>query len=344
MVDDHKYSLRRVVAYRHPAPNYPQRAYGPAGPERTYGLITGVHLVEDGAPAWEYTIKNSFCGEVRRVPEESIFHGANRGYLDLYRRDGIFWSRRPPDSAGARAVGKFWLGALRHFLRTGIPKIRQQEKDEERARQEGPELRLASGDYVKVRGDLRAEASQFHNLYAKVISVSPADIEALDVPAGGRGLAPGRHRVLVSYHVLLDNGAEADIYDVEVKVVYTTDGRTRILNWRAATFLADAFGDDPPYSLQLEYLNGHVFARAELEGLSSEELADLLTRMLYVKGQITWDELTSKQESLSKSPPVYLLDQILATSRFDMARNRELTPEEIGQMRSEDERLRGLFK
>ena len=48
MVDDHKFSLNRTVAYRHPDPEHEANDYGPGGPERTSGVIIGVRLVEDG--------------------------------------------------------------------------------------------------------------------------------------------------------------------------------------------------------------------------------------------------------------------------------------------------------
>ena len=329
MVDDHKYSLGRTVAYRHPDPESAPDAYGPGGPERTSGVITGVELIEDDEPWWEYTIRNAFCDEVRRVRESDIFHGTDQGYLDLRRRDGIAWSAQPSQSG--------WQDALKQFIRDEIPKILQREEDDERARAEGRDLRLSAGDYIKVRGDLRAESAPIHNLYARVQSVSSPDRETLTLPGGP-------HKLRAAYHVLLEDGSEADIYDVEVKVAYTTHGRSTVLNWRAATFLAEAFGDDPPYDLQLDYLNTHVFTREELEGLSAHELADLLAGILYVKGQIMWEELSAKQESLAGSPETYLRDQILANSRFDMAQNRQLTPEEIAQVRDRGRRLRELIE
>ena len=344
MLDDHKYSLGRVVAYSHRDPEHPAAMYGPGGPERTYGLVTEVHLVKGEHPHWEYTIRNSFTGETRRVSEEEVFHGADQGYLDLRRRDGIAWLHGPPEAARNDTESRFWKRTLRQFVRTAIPKIREREQDEEKARAQGRSLDLAPGDYIKVRGDLRPETEPFHNLYAKILSASPADIAHLAIPHRKQGIAAGAHKVLLSYHVLLDSGDEADIYDVEVKTVYTTHGRTVILNWRAAAFLAEAFGDDSPYDPHLEYLSGHVFSRAELEEMPADDLADTLVRLLYVKGLITRDELPQKADSLSKAPFGYLVDQILDISRFDMMKNRPLTQAEIEQFRSEEERLRGLLE
>lgn len=343
MLDDHKYSLKRTVAYNHPDPERPAEQYGVGGPERTFGVIIEVYRVEDEPAHWEYAVKNSFTDEVRRVPESEVFHGADQAYLDLRRRDGIRWLHGPPEAARGNADSPFWRRTLRQFVRTAIPKIREREQDEKRARLEGRGLALGPGDYAKVRGDLRRETEPHHNLYAKILSVSPADIEHLQIPRG-RGITPGTHKVQRKYHVLLDSGDEADVYDVEIKVIYTTHGRTVVLNWRAAAFLAEAFGDDPPYDLQLEYLDGHVFSRAELDGMSADDLADLLTRLLYAKGMITWEEFAHKADSLAKSPPGYLVDQMLDLSRFDRRQNRPLTDEEIEQARAEDARLRGLFE
>lgn len=333
-MDDHKYSLNRVVAYPHDDPEHPDAVYGPGGPKRTYGKVMEVHRTEGDHPHWEYTLRNSFTGEVRLLGEDRIFHGANRGYLDLHRRDGIPWLQGPPDSARNDTGNQYWKHTLREFVRTAIPGIIERERDEEKARSEGRNLNLGPGDYVRIRS-LRPETEPCHNLYAKVISVSAADREFMDI-------GPRKHRVLLSYHVRLDNDQEADVYDIEIKTVYTTLGRTVIQNWRAATFLADAFGDDPPYDLQLEYLSGHVFSRAELTDMTADDLADLLTRLLYVKGLILWDELSEKAQRLSKSPAEYLVDQVLDISRFDMKKNRPLTLSEIEHFRSENERLRRI--
>ncbi|HUV05936.1 MAG TPA: hypothetical protein VMX94_12630 [Armatimonadota bacterium] len=335
MLDDHKYSVRRIVAYNHASPRHPAALYGPGGPARTYGVVTEVHLVEEPRH-WEYTVRNLFIQEECRVPEGQIFHGADQGYLDLHRRDDIRWFHGLPEAARNNLKSPFWRTSLKQFVRTAIPRIRKREQEEEKARTEGRSLNLGPGDYVRVRGDLRPEMEPYRNLYAKVLAVSPADREDMDVPGG-------RHKILTSYHILLDTGDEADIYDVEVKTIYTTGGRTVILNWRAATFLAEAFGDDPPYDLRLEYLNGHVFTRTELVDMAADDLADLLARLLYAKGLITWEELPEKTERFSKSPPEYLVDQILAHSRFDMKQNRSLTDTEILQSRSEDDRLRELL-
>ena len=344
MLDDHKYSLNRVVAYAHRDPEHPGVVYGPGGPERTYGVVIEVHRVEGESPGWEYAIANSFTAERRRVTEDEIFHGADQAYLDLYRRESIPWLRNPPDSAKNNIESRFWKHTLRQFVHTAIPKIVEREKIEESERVRGRNLDLGPGDYIRVRGDLRAEFEPHHNLYAKVLSVREADLRHMQIPRGKQGLARGRHKVLLAYRVLLDNGAEADIYDVEVKTVYTKRGRSIVLNWRAASFLAEAFGDSPPYDVRLEYLAGHVFSRAELEGVPVEGLADLLAQLLYVKGLLVREELPEKAESLAGSPPEFLVDQILDISRFDMSENRRLTDTEIERFHSDSSRLREMLE
>jgi len=345
MVDDHKYSIRRIVAYRHPHPEYDSSSYGPLGPDRTYGLILDVRLAGKDEPQWEYSIKNTFTGEVCTVPESEIFHGADREYLDLYRRESIFRSRESPTHhPSEEARHKYWRRALRHFLKTGIPKLRMREESEDRAREQGRDLQLDYGDYVRVRGDLRPEVEKYHGLYGKILSVSPSTVQFLEIGTGKAGLAPGRYRILNTYHIRLDTGEEADFYDVEIKTVYTTHGRRDILNWRAACFLAEAFGDELPYQPELEFLSGHIFTRSELEEKTNEELAELLIKMLFVKGQATIEELNEKRDFLERSPRTYLVDQILAVSRFDMSKNRPLTDDEIQATLLAEARLKDLLQ
>lgn len=343
MLDDHKYSLRRIVAYAHRDPEHPGAMYGSGGPERTYGIVTEVHRAEGDDPHWEYTLANTLTGEVRRVTEDEIFHGADQSYLDLRRRDGIPWLHQPPEAARNNEQSGFWKHTLHHFVRTAIPQIQERERQEERERVHGRDLGLATGDYVKIRGDLRPEMEPHHNLYARVISVSPSDIKHMEIPREQPDASPRKHKVLLSYHVLLEDRQETSVFDVEIKTVYTKQGRTVILNWRAAAFLAETFGDDPPYDLQFDYLNGHVFSRAEIEGMSANDLADLLARLIYVKGLLVWEELPQKAEALARSTPGFLVDQILEFSRFDMSKNRRLTQEEIERIHSDAARLSNLL-
>lgn len=344
MLDDHRYSLNRIVAYAHRDPQSPAEVYGPGGPERTYGVVVEIHEVGGTSPRWEYTIANSFTQEERRLTEDEIFHGADQPYLDLHRRDGIPWQRVPPESARDNADSRFWAHTLRQFVRAGIPRIVEREKLEEHERVHGRDLDLQPGDYVRVRGDLRPDKASVHNLYAKVLSASDADIRSVGVPPGTHGLAPGSHKIRHSYHVLLDDGQETDVYDIEVKTVYTKRGRLLVVNWRAASYLAEAFGDDPPYDLQFDYIAHHIFSRAELRGLSSGELAEVLARLLYVKGLLTRDELEHKADALAASTTEFLTDQILELSRFDVSSNRRLTDDEIERFHRDSLRLRDMLE
>lgn len=343
MLDDHKYSLRRKVAYSHPSPAHIDEDYGPKGPERTYGIVTEVHLTDGEIAHWEYTVVNSFTEEVCRVTEDEIFHGADSAYLDMHRRDGIRWTSAPPETAVDDPGSKFWKNSLKDFIRNAVPEIVEREQGDERMRTEGRNLPLAKGDYIKVRGDLRPDMDAYHNLYGKILTVSPSEIQYLDVPQGVHGVCAGQHRVLAEYQVRLDSGDEVNVLDVEVKAMYTTNGQTVILNWRAATFLAESFGDHPPYEVHLDYLNGHLFTRSELQGTSQEDMGELLARMLYAKGLITWEEVHAKTHLLAQSSSEFLVDQLLEISRFDMKRNRPLTSSEIDQLRADDSRLKDLF-
>ncbi len=345
MLDDHKFSIKRIVSYRHKEPGQAEIVYGPGGPERTYGRITEIHRVHGKNARWEYTVTNSFTGETCRVRESDIFHGADQGYLDLYRRESIPWLAGPPETARNDMENGYWKQTLKQFVRTAIPKIIEKERDEESERIHGRNLSLGPGDYVRIRGDLSPDGiPPWHNLYAKVLAVRPSDVEHMQIPRGRQGLAAGKHRVVLRYSVLLDSGEDVDIYDVEIKTVYTKHSRSVVLNWRAASFLAEAFGDDPPYDIQLEYLQGHIFTRDELEQMKPADLAELLARLLYAKGILVLEELAQKAESLSTSRQEYLVDQILDISRFDMHANRPRTPSEIARIQSEDARLKGILE
>lgn len=332
--DDHKYSLNRTVAYSHPNPTKAPGEYGPAGPQRTRGLILDVHWVEGETPQWEYLVKNSFTAEEEYVPETMIFHGLDAEYLDVRRRDGINWSPETP-SISDIPIG-FWRANLSGFMKQGIPELQNREREQERERTEGRELRLAPGDYVKLRGDLRPELESYHNSYAKILDLCEPGIAEIATDAGPC-------RVLKAYEVLTDSGEKTRVYDVEIKTIYSENGRASILNWKAALFLSEAFGDEHPYEVHLEYLSAHVFTRAELEGKDSEELGSILANMLYAKGLVSRDELHDKIHDLSHAGMEYLTDHILSMSRFDMKQNRPMEEEEIEKAKQEVARLRDLL-
>ena len=56
MLDDHKYSVGRLVVYRHTDPKLPRQSYGYYGHERTLGEILAVEVEPDPEPHWVYTI------------------------------------------------------------------------------------------------------------------------------------------------------------------------------------------------------------------------------------------------------------------------------------------------
>jgi len=152
------------------------------------------------------------------------------------------------------------------------------------------------------------------------------------------------YRTLRRYHVLTSEGVESDIYDAEVKVFYTAHSRKTILNWRAATLLAETFGDEAPYRIEYDYLAEHIFTREELKSRSREELAQLLGGLLYVKGKIGYRDYQRRSQLFAATPKAHLIDNILEASRFDARRNRVLTPEEIVSRKRDYYRLRKLLK
>jgi hypothetical protein len=212
-----------------------------------------------------------------------------------------------------------------------------------RACREGPNLPIHPGDYVRVRGDLRRETEALHNHYAKILAVEPADIAGIENPRAKPG-QPSLYRTLKKYRVVSSERIEAEVYDAEIKLFYTAHGRKTILNWRAATLLAEAFSDDPPYNLEYDYLADHVFARDELKPLKRGELSQILTSLLYVKGKMGWRDYQRRGQFFAGTPKSHLIDSIVEVSRFDSRRNRLMTRDEISARQQECYELRRLLK
>ena len=343
MLDDHRFSIGRVVVYKHPKPLMPRRAYGQRGSERTIGMIISVQAADRPRPHWVYTIQNFRTRETVRVPESSIVFGASLEYHELRE------AARLPAMSSDRVSGQIVADALNraltesvvsNYLRSSVHDLLRTEKAEEITRREGRELPLSAGDYVRIRGDLRREMRPFHNMYAKVISAGPTDVDTIGSSAHG---SYRRHRTRQRYLVRADNSIELHIYDPEVKIYYTSHGRKVILNWRAAAFLAEAFGDDAPYSVEFDYVQDHVYTRKELDGMSKEELRDLLSKLLYAKGHMGFRDYHDRQKLFKGISEGFFKDTILGTSRFDMRRNRMMTSEEVARKLRDTEKLKKLL-
>jgi len=332
MVDDYKYSIGRTVVYRHPRPGRPERDYGQHGPARTVGVVRGVQVGPGPDHTWVYTIENLRTSEVCRVPESDIPH-ATFGPGGKRTR-GAKADVAQLAEALARALTE---SPVSHYLRNAVRELVHREESEERVRREGRELPLRPGDYVRIRGDLRPELEPCHNHYAKILEALEPDIAAIES-------AGVPHKVLRRYRVITDDGTECFVYDPEIKLYYTAEGRSVVLNWRAAAFLAEAFHDDPPYNVEFSYLEDHVFTRDELEAMSPEELANLFAALLYVKGRMGLRDLQNKDRHLGGVPKEHLIDSVLAISRFDMRRNRSLTPGEIERKRRDAFKLRRILR
>ena len=329
-MDDHRYSVGRTVVFRHPSSS---TRSGRAA--KVSGTVIEVSLE---AERWVYTIVRQRTKERVRADEDDILYGAAdkrrpaRGLTDDAKRGEAL--------AGMldRMVSE---SALANFLRTTVSDLVRREQSDERARREGRELPLAEGDYIRVRGDLRPVLEEFHNYYGKVIDVLEPDIAGLEA-APGRG-EPRTYRVLRKYQVFLDDGHLVEIYDPEVKLYYTAKGRSVILNWRAAAFLAEAFGDDPPYNVEFNYLEDHIFSRDELREIDVAQLAGLLASILYVKGHMGWRDYQDGHKRFAGLSQAYLVDSILAASRFDQRRNRPMTREEIEERQGQTRKLKKLL-
>ncbi len=340
MLDDHRYSIGRLVVYRHSDPRLPRQSYGQHGSDKTVGEVLEVDMAPAPTPHWVYTIYNVRNGEIGRVDESAILYASGMGKKPSVKSA----DRKAEDRALAEMIARALSNPNRgNLLRSTLKDILYREELEAKARSEGPDLPIAVGDYIRVRGDLRPEVDPLNNHYAKVLAIADSDIAGIENAAA----KPGQPRIYATrkkYHVLSSEGAEADIYDAEVKLFYTANGRNTILNWRAATLLAEAFGDQPPYKLEYEYLADHIFTREELRPKSRPELAQLLASLLYVKGRMGWREYQRRNSLLAGMPKSHLIDSILQASRFDSRRNRAMTDEEIVQRRQEDFKLRRILK
>ncbi|MDO8683036.1 MAG: hypothetical protein Q7N50_06110 [Armatimonadota bacterium] len=335
-MDDHKYSVGRTVVFRLPQHGQAKSVSRWAG--KASGSIKNVRLADEAEPHWIYTIERQRTKERFEVGEDDILYGV----AGKRRRESLA-EKEAPEEKLASAIDRLASDSmLANFLRTTVNDLVKREQLEETARREGRELPLKEGDYIRVRGDLREEMGKFHNYYGKIIDVFDSDIAGLEAKPDKKG-EPRTYRTLKKYAVFLDEGNLVEIYDPEVKLYYTSNGRSTILNWRAATFLAEAFGDDPPYNLEFSYLEDHIFTRDELKAMMMEQLAELLASMLYVKGHMGWRDFQQQRKRFAELSVEYLTDSALAASRFDQRKNRPMTREEIEEKRLQARKFKELL-
>ncbi len=341
MLDDYKYSIGRLVVYRHTEPKLPRQSYGHYGPERTLGEIEGVETVSAPQPHWLYAIRNIRNQELTHVTEDEIKFATSIG--SHWRKSPQQIVAKAEDGALAEMIARALANPERAGLLRGTLKDMLHREDlAARASREGPNLPIGEGDYVRLRGDLRPETEPLHSHYAKILSVKPSDIAGIENPQAKQG-QPRIFRTHKQYHVLSSEGVEADVYDAEIKLFYTAKGRKTILNWRAATLLSETFKDPPPYNPEYEFLMDHVFTREELKPVRRSELAHMLSSLLYVKGKMGWRDYQRRGQFFVGSPKSHLIDNILEISRFDSRRNRCKTIEEIAEQQQASDQLRRLF-
>jgi len=342
MLDDYKYSIGRLVVYQHPNPRLPRQSYGQHGHERTVGEIIGVDMAPHPEPHWVYLVRNARNQEVARVEEEQVKFATAVG--KLWRKNPREVVSRIEDGALAEMIAKALSNPERTgMLRSSLRDFLHREELAARASRDGADLPLCVGDYVRIRGDLRKESETLNNHYAKILAVEPADIAGIENPRSRPG-QPTLFRTLKRYRIVSSEGVEAEVYDAEVKLFYTAHGRKTIFNWRAATFLAEAFKDEPPYNLEHEYLSEHVFTRDELRPKKRTELARMLATLLYVKGKMGLRDYQRRNQFFAGTPKSHLIDNILEASRFDAKRNRLMTHAEIANCQQQCFKLRRLLK
>lgn len=340
MLDEYKYSIGRLVVYRHSDPKLPRQSYGHHGSERTIGEVLAVDIVPSPEPHWVYTIQNVRNGEVSQVEEPAILFATGAGKKPVREMA----DRKAEDGALAEAIARALSNPERQtFLTSTLRDMLRREELQSKAHREGPQLPIAVGDYIRIRGDLRPDMVELHNHYAKVLSVKDSDIAGIENPSAKPG-QPTVFRTLRMFDIISSEGLKGEVYDAEVKLFYTAHGRSMILNWRAATLLAEAFGDPAPYKVEYEYLADHVFTRDELRRKTRGELVQTLGSLLYVKGRMGWRDYQRRTTFFAGTPKSHLIDNILQASRFDARRNRDMTAEEIAQRRQEAYKLRRLLK
>ena len=343
MIDDYKYSVGRLVVYKHSDPRLPRQSYGQFGPQKTVGEILAVDIAHNPRPHWIYTIRNIRNNEIARIDENDIDFVTSIT-KQARKSDGKWRYRRSEDSSLADVISKSVINPDKNdILRSTIKDILFKEEINERAIREGTNLPVDVGDYIRIKGSLRIETDNVHNHYAKILSVEPSDVAGIENINYEIG-EPTIIRTLKKYNVITSEGIETSIYDAEVKVFYTAMSRKTILNWRAATLLSEIFGDDPPYRLEFEYVSDHIFTRDELRQKKKSELSNLLASLLYVKGRIGWRDYQRKNHIFSGTPKSHLIDFILEASRFDFRKNRIMTDEEIEIRKKESFKLRRLLK
>lgn len=343
MLDDYKYSIGRLVVYEHTEPKLPRQSYGSYGHARTVGEIIAVDMDPNPEPHWIYQLRNSRNSEITRVPEEQIKFATSIGKQNK-KTPRRYVERRIEDGVLAEMIAKALSNPGREsLLRSALQDILHKEEIFEKVSREGANLPVFPGDYIRIRGDLRAELEQYHSHYAKILSVEPSDIAGIENPDAQPG-QPRIYRTLKKYKVITSEKVEAIIYDAEIKIFYTANSRKTILNWRAATLLAETFKDDPPYKLEYEYLSDHVFTREELKGKKRAELSEMLASMMYVKGRIGLRDYQRRNQLFTATPKTHLIDNILEVSRFDYRKNRNMTQEEIVHKQQDCYKLRRLLK
>ena len=323
MLDDYKYSVGRLVVYKHSDPKLPRQSYGHYGHEKTIGEIVSVDMAPKPDPHWVYTIRNVRNQETSRVEEGSIKFATTVG-RSIKRPISGTPERKVEDGALAEMIAKALSNPDRaNLLRSTLREILYKEEMAAKVSREGANLPIYVGDYVRLRGDLRKETESLHNHYAKITSVEAADIAGIENPNSKPG-QPRMFRTLKRYRVVTSEGLDGDVYDAEIKLFYTANSRKTVLNWRAATLLAEAFNDEPPYKVEYEFLADHIFTREELKGKPRTELSQTLASLLYVKGKMGWRDYQRRNQFFAGTPKTHLIDNILEASRFDSRRNRML--------------------
>lgn len=133
MLDDYKYSIGRLVVYKHPDPKLPRQSYGQYGAERTVGEVIAVGVEPSPEPHWVYTLRNVRNSEIAHVQECDIEFATTIGSRGK-RSPRRSVEQKVEDGALAEMIAKALTNPSRqNLLRSTLRDLLYREEAEARA-------------------------------------------------------------------------------------------------------------------------------------------------------------------------------------------------------------------
>ena len=190
MLDDYKYSVGRLVVYKHLDPKLPRQSYGHYGHEKTIGEIVSVDMAPKPDPHWVYTIRNVRNQETSRVEEGHIKFATTVG-RSIKRPISGTPERKVEDGALAEMIAKALSNPDRaNLLRSTLREILYKEEMAAKVSREGANLPIYVGTMCAC-GGICARRPRACTITTPKLSVwKPADIAGIENPnskPGSRG-------------------------------------------------------------------------------------------------------------------------------------------------------------